>query len=192
MSARPLKLVALVGHAGSGKDTAARFTGGWPISFAEPLKRFCKEVFGWSDATVFGPSHLRNEPDPRYQRPNGEPLTPRYALQTLGTEWGRQCDPDVWIKLALRRAAVLPGRVVITDCRFCNEARAVKAAGGEVWKIVRPGTAGLTGTAALHPSEVEIDSPEMDALVDVLVSNDGSLGNLQFAVRRLCRVRGFA
>jgi hypothetical protein len=38
-----------------------------------------------------------SEPPPCY-------LTPRYALQLLGTEWGRQCYPDTWAALCVRTA----------------------------------------------------------------------------------------
>ncbi len=31
-------------------------------------------------------------------------LTPRFALQLLGTEWGRTCSPDTWVNLAIRTA----------------------------------------------------------------------------------------
>lgn len=117
-------------------------------------------------------------------------LTARYALQQLGTEWGRSCFPDVWAALGVRRALAYletnpAGLAVITDCRFINEARAVREAGGEVWRIVRPG-AGL-GTA--HPSETEQQSPEFEALVDEDVYNTGTLDNLRTEVRHLAYVR---
>lgn len=31
-------------------------------------------------------------------------ITPRYALQTLGTEWGRRLDAEIWCKALLHRA----------------------------------------------------------------------------------------
>lgn len=34
-------------------------------------------------------------------------LTPRYALQQLGTEWGRDCYANTWVDLALRTAGLL-------------------------------------------------------------------------------------
>lgn len=34
-------------------------------------------------------------------------LTPRYALQTLGTNWGRDCSPDTWVRYALGAAKQL-------------------------------------------------------------------------------------
>ncbi len=175
-----MRLIALAGRAGSGKNTAAQMLGAHEISFAEPMKRFCQEVFAFSDSQVWGPSEERNRPDPRY---NG--LTARHALQTLGTEWGRACYSDVWAELGVRRAQACGAPlVVITDCRFVNEARVVRAAGGEVWRIVRPG-AGLSGAAGLHSSETEQESPEFLKLVTRVVANTGSIEDLRATVCEL-------
>jgi hypothetical protein len=78
--------------------------------------------------------------------------TPRHAMQTIGTEWGRKLiGDDLWIRAW--RAAVdrLPAGtpVVVDDCRFPNEAEAIKAAGGIIVRIERPGA----GTASVHESE---------------------------------------
>ncbi len=174
----PMTLIALAGRAGSGKNTVAKLLRAHEVSFAEPLKRFCQEVFGFSDDQVFGPSECRNAPDPRYPRADGTCLTPREALQKLGTEWGRSCYGNVWADLGVRRALACQSQLVaITDCRFVNEARAVLAAGGQVWRIVRPG-AGLAGSAGLHPSEAEQESPEFLALVTRTISNNGSAADL--------------
>jgi hypothetical protein len=192
-------IIALAGRAGSGKNTVAKLLGAHEIAFAEPLKRFVQEVFAFTDAQVWGPSEERNKPDMRYPRVDQCPrcftgdfceecdghgmistfLTPRHALQTLGTEWGRGCYEDVWAELGVRRALACPAPLVaITDCRFVNEAKAVCAAGGEVWRIVRPG-AGLAGATGLHPSETEQESPEFLALVTRTVLNGGSLDDLR-------------
>lgn len=217
------RLIALVGKAGSGKNTVARLIpGAVEFAFADPMKDFCRDVFGFSDEQVRGSSEARSQPDPRYPREHGpfslagvcaccgwrcvvdgrvvlagselEPtcyLTPRFALQTLGTEWGRECHPDVWARYGVRRALATlscpqngPRAAVITDCRFVNEARVVREAGGQVWRIVRPG-AGLAGAAGQHPSEVEQDSPEMEALVTHTIRNDGTLEDLAAVVLRL-------
>jgi hypothetical protein len=201
------KLVGLTGAAGSGKSTAADFTGARLFSFAEPLKRICKEVFGFTDDQVNGPSHCRNAADTRFPRfcshrgcrfPNESHapdctgvvtyLTPRFALQTLGTEWGRNCYPNVWAELGVRKALESgPGLAVITDVRFVNEARAIRAAGGEVWRIVRRGQE-VPEEVAAHASEQEMRSPEMDALVNRTIVNRGTLedfrAHVRFAVRQ--------
>ncbi len=36
-------------------------------------------------------------------------LTPRYALQQLGTGWGRDCYGDTWVDVTLRHARLLLG-----------------------------------------------------------------------------------
>jgi len=36
-------------------------------------------------------------------------LTPRYALQMLGTEWGRDCYLNTWVDLTIRQARLLLG-----------------------------------------------------------------------------------
>src|SRR4051812_10494441 len=67
-------IVILAGGAGSGKDTVgehlhARY-GAVVIAQADPLKRFVRDVFGFSEQQLWGPSQLRNEPDPAFQRRN--------------------------------------------------------------------------------------------------------------------------
>ncbi len=193
-----MRIVALTGKAWSGKDTVAGFLGGKVMPFAGPIKEFCQQVFDFSDAQIWGPSQERNKPDVRYRRligyyaddtPQHEYLTPRYALQTLGTEWGRDCFEDIWADLGMRRAKAYLAThpletVVIPDCRFVNEARAVRAAGGQVWRIVRPG-AGLSGAASAHQSEMEQESPEFNALVNVTIYNDGTLNDLASQIHLL-------
>lgn len=187
------KLVALVGHAGAGKDTVASMMPAHRLAFAEPLKKFCAEVFGFSHGQVWGP--FKNAPT-LYQREDGQPLTPRWAMQRLGTEWGRACYPNIWAEYGVRRAIeCLDGDehaiAVLTDCRFVNEALAVRDAGGEVWRVVRAGLV-MPPEVAAHPSEVEQDTPEMDALVTLTIRNDGTLNDLQNAVWSLLNLKGWS
>lgn len=168
-----MNIIAISGKAGAGKDTVAdylvREKGYVKIGLADPMKRFCKEIFGFSDDQLWGPSELRNGSDERFPRTaknEHEPwhLTPRYALQQLGCEWGRDCYQDVWIDYALRVAerllretpdveysgstglvsviSCMANRpalgVVISDARFRNELAAVRAAGGQLWRKKGP------------------------------------------------------
>ncbi len=134
-------------------------------------------------------------------------LTTRYALQRLGTEWGRDCYPDVWVDYALRTATRLlsddrdnvdmvnyysqksgllfvgglqkPKGVVISDVRFKNEVRAINAAGGEVIRLKRPTT--LEGAASKHLSETEVlEIPEN--YFGFTLENDGTIAQLEQAV----------
>jgi hypothetical protein len=126
-----MNIIGILGEAGSGKDTAAeilvRDHGFVKVALADPLKRICKEVFDFTDDQLWGPSESRNAEDKRYLRmpagnlgrtimtwnseetydtipspPEDIFLTPRHALQQLGTEWGRSCHADVWVKYALK------------------------------------------------------------------------------------------
>lgn len=192
-----MNILCIAGKAGSGKDTvASRLASkhGWEcVAFADPMKRFCREVYDFTEDQLWGPSSMRNAPDHRYPRPhtrtsNACPccgvaeadwskvqcyLTPRYALQTLGTEWGRDCFPNTWIDLGLGTAKRLlgggyvytrlsgmlcspghepPPGVVFTDGRFPNEWERVVGGAGKVVLVDRPG-AGLGGAAGAHESE---------------------------------------
>lgn len=222
-------IVGICGLAGSGKDTAAdylcRDQAFVKLAFADPLKRICRDVFEFTEEQLWGPSEKRNAPDSRYPRevqravsmfdPNAaavsvkvtEFLTPRYALQRLGTEWGRDCYAPVWVEYALRLARKLDGMegvsydaqsgtfrcarpriagVAIPDCRFRNEVEAIRAAGGKVVRVVRPG-AGLSGAAGLHPSEREM-AELPDSLFDVVIENTGTLERFRQQVRGLATI----
>ena len=68
--------------------------------------------------------------------------TPRVAMQTLGTEWGRNLiSPDVWVNLwAIAAEAVLDEYmgVIADDVRFQNECDIIHSMNGLVIKINRP------------------------------------------------------
>lgn len=217
-----MNLIGITGKAGSGKDTVAdilcRNHGFVRVTLADVMKRFCKEIFGFADEQLWGPSEFRNAPDKRFPRKHSWPqgdvntyssemflpcsccglradapysdepcyLTPRFALQRLGTEWGRDCFEDVWIDYAMRVTdALLIGEkyrrhsytaqlgshdrgegqgpeeirgVVIPDVRFPNELARVRSENGRIWH--RPGKTSLSTSAAAHLSERSIDGDE--------------------------------
>lgn len=206
-----MKLIGFTGKAGSGKDAASDvlvrnhyFT---KVAFADVLKRACKEFFEFSDAQLWGSSDLRNEPDKRYRRKDGTYLSPRTALQLLGTEFGRECYPDIWIEYTLRIANTLltggeheenhyraqtgltyrhgrrPKGVVISDVRFKNEIDAIHKAGGIIVRMLR-GT-GLAGAAGKHVSETEQQSLPESCFDLTLDNREWSLEQLEVHVNRL-------
>lgn len=229
-------IIGLCGKAGAGKNFIADIIetryGYLTISFADPLKRICKDVFNFSDEQLWGPSHMRNAPDSRWPRLCEECsgkghfdnpcdsdtyidcdicqgvgktyLTPREALQQLGTEWGRACYKNVWVDYAIRTAEELlemPGRrysakkgieetagpspsgVVISDVRFQNEMNGIKAANGKVVRIVRETTT-LTGIRSFHQSETEqAQIPNTD--FDYILQNVDDLDVLNASIERM-------
>jgi CRP/FNR family transcriptional regulator len=58
-------------------------------------------------------------------------------MQTLGTEWGRQCmDADIWVRAWAARAALLTSAVA-DDVRFQNEADMIRNLGGVIIRVMR-------------------------------------------------------
>lgn len=168
----PGKLVALTGAAGCGKSSIAQelvdSNGFVRLRFAGTLKAMLRTM-GLSAAQIDG-----DEKQAPCELLGGR--TSRDAMQTLGTEWGRDCiDPDLWARCVLARAKPLLRQgisVVIDDCRFDNEARVARAVGGDVVLVLREdNTAALQGVAAQHASEAGV-SPE---LVNATLKNDRSI-----------------
>ncbi len=167
-----MTIIAFTGYAGAGKSTAANILieNGWARGkFAAPLKNMLRSLL--RDQGVIPElieemieGRLKESPSPFL---NGR--TPRHAMQTLGTEWGRTCiDEDLWVDAAM---CSVSGPTVFDDCRFPNEAAAIRAAGGIVVEVRRQSVGPVNG----HVSEV---LPEPDWIVD----NNGDLNALRFSV----------
>lgn len=170
-------IIGLTGRARAGKDTVAgilRDRGFVHLSFAAPMRSFICSLLGVDLATL---DRIKERP---HELLGGK--TPRFAMQTLGTEWGRETiAQELWVSCciaAARRALADGNSVVISDCRFENEAEAIRAAGGCVWHITRPG-APIAESA--HKSEAGV------ALVsgDCAIENDGSIDELRAKVAEL-------
>ena len=134
-----MKLIGITGRARSGKDTAADYlcnsVGFKKYSFATPIKEAVKTMFGLTEDHVNG--HLKET----VLHDLG--VSPRFLMQTLGTEWGRQTvNEQVWLIAAQRQLDKLGmfgnGCVVIPDVRFENEATFIRNNGGLLIHINRP------------------------------------------------------
>lgn len=131
-------IIGIVGLAGSGKSTLEdliRCRHDFAVeTLAAPLKMFCASVFGFDSLSLYGPSEYRNAIDPRWG------FSARRALQFIGTEVARGLHPDVWVRSLISRIE-LRGlkRYVVSDVRFQNEIDALKAVGGKIVMIRRPG-----------------------------------------------------
>lgn len=162
-------LIGIAGGMGSGKTTAATYIQGkgWPeFQFAGVLKQMTAKLIGCN------PQHLEDQGFKKKAIPHIGGLTPRYIMQTLGTEWGRNVlGQDFWINLLEHhiwrkieaddaRGRPTPG-IVISDVRFKNEADWIHEMGGEVWLIVRGERAGEGGT---HASEQEFNDLDEDRI----------------------------
>ena len=108
----------------------------------------------------------------------------RRLQQALGTEVGRETLPgSVWADTGMAKVARHRrdlASVVITDCRYDDEAEAVRAAGGKVVRVVRPSLPAPTDS---HTSESGIS----EHLVDREIINDGTHDDLRAASEELAR-----
>jgi hypothetical protein len=148
-------IIGLCGPAKSGKSLAAQYLaneyGFERVRFAGPLKAMLAAL-GLSPDEIDG--DLKEQPSALL---GGQ--TPRHAMITLGTEWGRQLiDPDLWInawRLAVDRLP--PGvPVVVEDCRFANEAGEIRLLGGLTVRLDRRGA----GIGVNHESEAANFTPD--------------------------------
>lgn len=168
-------LIGLSGLAGSGKSEVARVLieefGFERVKFADPLKNMLRRML--ADA-----GHCDDDVERMIEGDLKEVVipeigvTPRHLMITLGTEWGRdQVRPDLWTRLWGMRADVFD-RVVADDVRFPNEVEAIRARGGALWKIDRPGL-----TRGTHSSEA------LEVTADVDILNAFDLETLRHHVR---------
>ncbi len=152
---RRSKIIGIIGLAGSGKTIVAKHLaenyGYTRTRFAEPLKKMLKHGIGLTDEEVDG--RLKEEPMERF---NG--MTPRYMMQTLGTEWGRRwLYGNIWVDAWRDLTTKIDGPVAVDDVRFPNEAEAVHELGGVLWRVHRPGVEIIQ-----HPSELAMQGIKED------------------------------
>lgn len=160
----------MVGRARVGKDTVAnRLVGRFGyqrLAFADEVRELALkanpyvgryfrladlvEECGWDEAKVLFPDVRR-------------------TLQELG-ETMRRLDPDHWIRAVDRQISRTNSPIVVTDCRYPNEAAFLRDRHGfTLVKVTRPGVEKLE-----HPSE---QGP--DRIVTTLtIANSGTLADL--------------
>lgn len=159
------QLIGITGRAGSGKSTAADYlvSKGWTrVKMAGPLKAMLRAM-GLTDRHIEG--DLKNKP---CHMLCGQ--TPRHAMITLGTEWGRDMiGQSLWTDLAHLNIAnaMARGPVVVDDIRFENEADVIRKLGGKVLKIER-----ASADMIDHKSEAGV-------IPDMTYCNDASIDHLR-------------
>lgn len=166
-------IIGVFGYKGHGKDvvgTALAGEGFLRESFARPLKNMLKVGLNLSEEQVNG--SLKEVVDVRYG------VTPRRMMQTLGTEWGRDCvGTSVWLDALCDRVEArlrLGEDFVVTDVRFLNEAETIVARlGGKLIYVNRPSVPADTS----HPSEQGV-SEILSNFNWYSLTNDGSLQDL--------------
>jgi hypothetical protein len=140
-------IIGVCGFIGSGKDTVADYLVNFHEyrreSFANSLKDAVAQVFGWDRILLEGRTaqarEWREQVDAWWaERLNMPELTPRLMLQLWGTEVCRMgFHDDIWIASLENKLRTSQDNVVISDCRFPNEIKALRAAGGIIVCVER-------------------------------------------------------
>lgn len=183
-------IVGLSGYARAGKNEAAR--GLEPVfrtvAFADKLRDFLFMLNPVVDITpdsneFNGIRFLRVQDvvesygwDGYKESPYGNEM--RALMQRLGTDCGRNLISDsIWVDATLDHVG--NKNVVVADCRFPNEARAIKKRGGIVIRIEKPGV----GPVNAHQSETALDNWDFD----YTINNTGSISDLHFAIQQVVK-----
>lgn len=174
-------LIGFSGKIGSGKSLAAgiaksyladRYYLDYPEvrSFAGPLKKMIAAWAGISDWTLLSTPEVKSSLVPMHiaqyikaelpQYQDREGFTFREALQFIGTDIIRAKVPDFWIKSTL--CNYNPNQIVIIDdCRFIDEADAIRSLEGTVVRI----NPVIQENFSTHASEVSLDDYKFDHVI---------------------------
>lgn len=185
-----MQVIGLCGPAGAGKSTVATLLMGQGfevVPFAKPLKDMLR-VLGVPEACLTGTPEQKESPLDLFGGKSA-----RYAMQTLGTEWGRNCiASDFWARAWLRAvqcrvnrsqsarltlSAVIKG-IVADDVRFQQEVDAIRMLGGRVVCVVRSDE-----DFSRRPEHASENFAAIKP--DIILKNDGSLADLRQKVVRM-------
>lgn len=201
-------IIGICGFIGSGKDTAADYLVGFHgfrrDSFANTLKDAVSAVFGWDRELIEGRTPearaWREQVDVWWANRLDMPeLTPRWILQYWGTDVLRNhFHDDIWIAALESRLARRVDHTVISDVRFPNEIKAIRAQGGKIVWIQR-GELPWWHDIAVRANEGKIEAQEVlrshsihasetswvGTAFDEVIGNNGSIEDLYDQLKNL-------
>ncbi|MFE0771997.1 hypothetical protein [Streptomyces sp. NPDC058861] len=179
-------LIGLAGAARSGKDTAAQalLDLGWTRrAFADKVRDmlYAMNPTLADEAYFEGTTSLAYEVDTYgWNEVKEQHPEVRQMLQRLGTEGGRAIlGESVWVDALFRDFESWDIPTVITDVRFPNEAKAIRARGGLVVAVERP------GQTLIHEAEHVSENALAGFLFDDVIRNDGPVSRLHDRVMQL-------
>lgn len=175
-------LIGITGLAGSGKSEVARIlmeeSGFARVKFADPLKNMARSLIREVGHTAEDVERYI-EGDLKEEIVDGLGITSRWLMQSLGTNWARECLRETfWTDIFAERVRAIgfDAPILADDVRFENEAATIAGMKGFVWRVERPGIEPRD-----HPSEQFIASLDVSATI----YNNGTLDDLRKNVRYL-------
>lgn len=142
-----MSLIGVVGLADSGKGTVGDYLveeyGFKTESFAKPVKDATAAIFNWPRHLLEGNTKqsriFRETKDEYWSKKLDRDVTPRWAMQIVGTEACRDgIAPEIWIhSLEKRVEDSVYADFVITDVRFPNEMSYITSKGGILIQSLR-------------------------------------------------------
>lgn len=192
-------IIGISGLIGSGKGTVADILveehGFKKANFADSLKDAVSIMFGWPRHLLEGDTkesrEWREEPDVFWSIEMRQEMTPRLALQLVGTEAMRRgFFEGIWVS-SLKQKVLSDSKTnwVISDTRFPNEIQMIHDVGGKMIRVRRGEDPVWFRKLLLH-NEIPIDVHESEwawakSKFDFLIENDGSLEELKEKVKNL-------
>lgn len=190
------KIIGFAGMIGSGKNTAAdhliKNYGYVGLSFAAAVKDCLAVIFHWDRAMLEG-----DTPESRQWREKVDEywakklqiadFSPRKAMKHIATDLFRDnFNDNIWIYSLEKKIKTIEDNIVITDCRFSNEAAMIKSVGGTLIRIARGSDPVWYGMARSYPEKMPSLYPSVHASdyswasidFDLVIDNSGSIEDL--------------
>jgi hypothetical protein len=202
-------LIGMVGFLGSGKgsvsDILVKKYAYHKFAFADALKDTVSVMFDWPRHLLEGDTDesriFRETVDPFWDErlfdTLGKSVTPRYILQLMGTEAGRDVfGEDIWVSTLEKRISGIEN-VVISDVRFPNEIEFIRKMHGMVIRVARGPNPKWFDTALNHNRGIKYDMhssyPEVHisewawigTSFDWILSNNGTKIELESHVKHM-------
>jgi len=205
-------IIGVVGFLGSGKGTVGDMLiqdhHYYRLSFADGVKDAVSVIFGWPRELLEGDTDasraFREMPDVFWSERFGYEVTPRYMLQLMGTEAGRDVfHSDIWI-YSLEKRMIGKTDVVIPDVRFPNEIEFIRQMGGKVIRVKRGpepewyetahadnienfNSSACTSMSIYYPSIHFSEWAWIGQRFDHVLENDGTINDLKVNLNKILK-----
>lgn len=203
-------IIGVVGFLGSGKGTVGDILiqerGYYRLSFADAVKDAVSVIFGWPRHLLEGDTEesraFREATDGFWSERFGYAVTPRYMLQLMGTEAGRDVfNKDIWIYSVEKRMQGIEN-VVVPDVRFPNEIEFIRNMGGKVIRVKRGpepqwyetahsdnienfNSSACTAMSIYYPQVHFSEWAWIGQRFDYIIENDGTLDDLRIKLNNI-------